>query len=108
MKPRRERLIVDVVDLRQAAKVEETISTGYCDVIAENLGNWIAVEEDLIDSYGRFPKEIQAKEGFQALVAESGKNVSTLKELLRAVEGFRAQRVERISSLRAMEKGASK
>lgn len=101
MKAKRERVIVEVKDLAQAAKIEETVGTGYCDVIAEFLTNWIAVEEDLIESYGRFPK---AEPQVQALADESGRNLVTLGQLLATVEELGRQRRERVRSIKALER----
>ncbi len=106
MNQRRERIIVDVHDLEGAAKVEETISTGYCDVIAENLANWVAVEEDMIDSYRGFPREVTARLGreFGEMVEESGQTVAKLRVLLEAVEQLRDRRALRVKALRKMQK----
>ncbi|HXQ92051.1 MAG TPA: hypothetical protein VN739_03530, partial [Nitrososphaerales archaeon] len=66
----RERVIVEIENLEQALKLEETVRTGYCDPIAENLVAWIAVEEDLVSSYEKLSKKY----------SQQGPN-NTIKEL---------------------------
>lgn len=106
MQPKKERVIVQVKTLEEAAKVEETIGTGYSDMIAENLTNWIAVEEDVIDSYGAFPQATKAKLGgrLEGLSEESVRNVAALKAILDEVEALGRQRSERVKSLREMQR----
>lgn len=97
----RERVIVEIKDLGQALKVEDTIKTGYCDPIAENLLAWIAVEEDLRDSYGKlllqgdYASNRDATEAIVTLAEESKTNIRLLHELLDTVEEFGAERDRR-------------
>jgi hypothetical protein len=57
MSKEKERVIIDFKNLGDAAKVEETVKTGYCDTIEDNLNTWAAVEEDMIESYVNLAKK---------------------------------------------------
>ncbi len=52
----RERIIKDVETLDQAVKAEKDVETGYHGMIEENISYWLAVEEDIVDSYTRLAK----------------------------------------------------
>jgi rubrerythrin len=104
----RERVIVEIQNLDQALKVEETIKTGYCDPIAENLLAWMAVEEDLSDSYDKLSAESpskEVKETIAALSKESKNNVKLLQEFLDTVEEFGAARDRRRAALERLAPG---
>jgi len=50
---RTSRVIRDIQTLDQAIKVEQDVESGYYSVIHENVSYWIAVEEDVIESYSK-------------------------------------------------------
>jgi hypothetical protein len=102
----RERVIVDIHNLGQALKVEETIKSGYCDPIAENLLAWMAVEEDLASSYdGLAAKSLgNAKDAINQLAGESRNNVKLLQNLLDTVEEFGAARERRQKTIESIIK----
>jgi rubrerythrin len=52
----RERIIKDVETLDQAVKAEKDVESGYHGVIEENIAYWLAVEEDIVDSYTKLAK----------------------------------------------------
>ncbi|MDG6907023.1 MAG: hypothetical protein JRN20_14720 [Nitrososphaerota archaeon] len=102
----RERVIVEIETLGDALKVEETIRTGYCDAIAENLVQWIAVEEDLASSYQKISNKSAdplLKKSINELVAESRENITILNSMLKSVEEFgkardlREKQIERLA-----------
>jgi len=101
----RERVIVEIEDLEQALKLEETVKTGYCDPIAENLLVWIAVEEDLASSYGKLTEKYsqqETKDAMRELHNESKRNITKLHEILNSVEELgqaRNRRRELIANL---------
>jgi hypothetical protein len=103
---KRERVIIDVQDLKQAAKIEDTVYTGYYDVIKDNLVHWIAVEEDIIDSYSRLSKKLepQAAQELRNFASESKETILTLRELTKSLETLgekKANRIKRIKELMA-------
>jgi rubrerythrin len=105
----RERVIVDVEDLEQAAKIEETVYTGYCEAIKDSLVHWIAVEEDIIESYRRLSKRIEPKISgrLEDLAAESTNNLTTLREILKSLEVLGQQRKSRMMMLRDIHTASS-
>lgn len=52
----RERIIKDVETFDQAVKAEKDVESGYHGVIEENISYWLAVEEDIVDSYTKLAK----------------------------------------------------
>lgn len=87
----RDRIIADIESLEQALKVEETIRTGYCHPIIESLLAWIAVEEDLVSSYGKMAKVGYARdldEPIRKLSVESKENAEQLHRLVKMIEDF--------------------
>ena len=57
----RERIIQDIETVDQAIKAEKDVESGYHDVIEENLDYWLAVEEDIVDSYTKLVKRTENK-----------------------------------------------
>ena len=53
----RERIIKDVETLDEAVKAEKDVESGYHGVIDENISYWLAVEEDMIESYTKLAKK---------------------------------------------------
>lgn len=58
----RTRVIKDIENLDQAIKAEQDVESGYHSVIDENLSYWMAVEEDVIDSYAKLIEASQSTE----------------------------------------------
>jgi len=57
---KRERVIVEFEGAKEAKKVEETVKTGYVETAIESLIQWMAVEDDLADSYEELAKSASA------------------------------------------------
>ena len=57
----RERIIKDIETVDQAIKAEKDVESGYHGVIEENLSYWLAVEEDIVDSYMKLAKKTRSK-----------------------------------------------
>jgi len=53
----RERIIQDIETVDQAIKAEKDVESGYHDVLEENLTYWLAVEEDIVESYMKLAKQ---------------------------------------------------
>lgn len=106
MRPARERVIVEIENLDQALRVEETIKTGYCDPVAENLLAWIAAEEDVSDSYEKLAEKFkdvnEVRESLLALREESQKTIKMLQDLLDSIEELGATRDRRQETIRAL------
>jgi hypothetical protein len=101
----RNRVIVDFDSTADARKVEETVKTGYVEVSIESLEQWMAVEDDLAESYGKMAeasKDPARKKGFHELEAESKKNVTELSGILKSMEELDRARVRRIELLKGL------
>lgn len=97
----RDRIIADIESFEQALRVEETIRSGYCHPIIESLLSWIAVEEDLVSSYGKLAEAGYARdkeEPIRRLSVESNENAEQLRKLVKMIEGF-AEASERRQNL---------
>jgi len=55
--PFHERIVSSIESLDQAAKVEKDVLSAYQRVIEENISYWIAVEEDIVDSYSKMANQ---------------------------------------------------
>lgn len=98
----RQRIIVDIENVGQARKIEETVESGYLEATIEHLLQWIAVEEDLISSYdtlGARGGEGGRGEAFSSFSRNSRENLKHLNEFLRLCEQMQKERMERISLL---------
>jgi hypothetical protein len=99
----KERVIVNLKNADDARKVEETVKTGYTETSVETILQWIAVEEDLADSYLRMSKDSRdsrARETYAELHRESRATVDELSSLLKPFEELDRKRVKRIELLR--------
>lgn len=100
----RDRVITEITSLEQALKVEQTVRTGYCDTIIENLVAWIAVEEDLSSSYEKLAEKHSgvSKSALERLSQESKDNVKMLSKLQSAIEEAGRARIQREDSVRKL------
>jgi len=57
----RERIIKDVETIDQAIKAEKDVESGYHGVIEENISYWLAVEEDIVESYTNLARKSRSK-----------------------------------------------
>ncbi|MGA2461843.1 MAG: hypothetical protein ABSF82_10515 [Candidatus Bathyarchaeia archaeon] len=72
----RERIINDIETLDQAVKAEKDVEIGYHGVIEENLTHWVAVEQDIIESYTKLANQSDNKKIKNTLtkIVEDSKN----------------------------------
>lgn len=101
----RQRILVDIETVEQARKIEEIVKSGYLDATIEHLLQWIAVEEDIINSYDQLSargdggKQIM----YQAFSRNSADNLKQLNAFLEACESMANERKERIARLSRIE-----
>ena len=57
----RERIIKDIETVDQAVKAEKDVESGYHGVIDESITYWLAVEEDIVESYNKLVKGTENK-----------------------------------------------
>ena len=80
----RERIINDIETLDQAVKAEKDVEIGYHGVIEENLTHWLAVEEDIIESYTKLANQSDSKKiknTLTKIVEDSKKHVRILTSI---------------------------
>lgn len=80
----RQRIINDIETLDQAVKAEKDVEVGYHGVIEENLTHWLAVEEDIIDSYTKLADQSDNKKiktTLTKIVEDSKKHVRILTSI---------------------------
>ena len=90
------RIIKDIESIDQAIKAEENVEGGYHKTIDEYLTYWMAVEEDVVESYTRLAETMQntnVRKTLGQLIEDSKKHrkvlehVSlTLKEIMKDEE----------------------
>ncbi len=81
----RERIIRDIETVDQAVKAEKDVETGYHGVIEENLTYWLAVEEDIIESYTKLARQTDNKK----IKATLGKILEDSKNHVRMLTSIR-------------------
>jgi rubrerythrin len=80
----RERIIQDIVTADQAVKAEKDVESGYHGVIEENLTYWLAVEEDIIESYTKLAKQTDSKKmktTLASIIEDSKNHIRTLTSI---------------------------
>lgn len=80
----RTRVIKDIENLDQAIKAEQDVESGYHSVIDENLSYWMAVEEDVIDSYTRLiaaSDSSEVRKTLERIVNDSEKHRRILEQV---------------------------
>jgi hypothetical protein len=80
----RERIITEIETVDQAVKAEKDVEIGYHGVLDENISYWLAVEEDLIESYTKLLKRAVPFEELKQTGSEKMK--TTLRQLVRDSE----------------------
>ncbi len=72
----RERIIEEIQTVDQAIKAEKDVESGFHAVIEENLSYWLAVEEDIVESYTKLIKGTENKKTRTTLtkIVEDSKN----------------------------------
>jgi len=87
--PFHERIIPDIETLNQAIKVEKDVLSGYQRVIEENISYWMAVEEDIAESYKRMANQAERSE-VKSTLAKLTEDAKEHLEVLRSIrENFR-------------------
>ncbi len=80
----RTRVIKDIESLDQAIKAEQDVESGYHSVIDENLSYWMAVEEDVIESYTKLIEKSgspEMRKTLEKIVDDSRKHRRMLDEV---------------------------
>jgi len=83
----RERVIKDIETVEQAVKAEKDVESGYHGVIDENIAYWLAVEEDIIESYTKLMKQTnnrKIKTTLARIIDDSKNHVRMLTSIKKA------------------------
>lgn len=84
MTSKRDRVIKDIESLDQAIKAEKDVESGYHGTIDENISYWIAVEEDIVESYTKLVGQIsntEVKKILTHIIADSEKHGQMLRQI---------------------------
>jgi len=100
--PFHERIVPNIENLEQAIKVERDVLSGYQSVIEENISYWIAVEEDIVDSYTKMANrsENKLRTALTTLVEDSKEQIEVLRSIR---ENFRKIAAEEIKHGKMLE-----
>jgi rubrerythrin len=85
----RERIIQDIETVDQAIKAEKDVETGFHSIIETNVSYWLAVEEDVADSYKRLIKNSdnkKIKSTLTRIVADSKNHVRILTSIRKSFD----------------------
>lgn len=78
------RIIKDIETLDQAIKAEQHVESGFHSVIDENISYWMAVEEDVVESYTKLSQTIQnqgVKQTLEQIIEDSKKHRKMLERV---------------------------
>jgi hypothetical protein len=82
--PFHERIVPEIENFDQAIKVERDVLSGYEQVIEENISYWIAVEEDMVDSYTKMvnrSENVKLRTTLASLVEDSREHIEVLRSI---------------------------
>ena len=101
--PFHERIVPDIENFDQALKVERDVLSGYERVIEENISYWIAVEEDIIESYTKMASasdSVKLRGTLKSLLEDSKEQI----EILRSIrENFRKIATDEVRHAKILE-----
>jgi len=83
----RERILKDIETVDQAVKAEKDVESGYHGVIDENIAYWLAVEEDIVESYTKLVAKTKNKKIITTLtriIADSKNHIRMLTSINKA------------------------
>ncbi|HXY83269.1 MAG TPA: hypothetical protein VEH56_06065 [Candidatus Saccharimonadales bacterium] len=83
----RERILKDIETVDQAVKAEKDVESGYHGVIDENIAYWLAVEEDIVESYTKLVAKTKNKKIIATLtriIADSKNHIRMLTSINKA------------------------
>lgn len=103
----RERIINDIETVDQAVKAEKDVEIGYHGVVDENITYWLAVEEDIIESYNKLLKNTDNKKiktVLARIIADSENHVrilTSIKKSFNKIMQDEQRHAELLESLRS-------
>ncbi|HXZ97877.1 MAG TPA: hypothetical protein VED24_00760 [Candidatus Acidoferrum sp.] len=107
----RSRIIKKIENFEDAVKVEKSIESGYHGVIDEHISYWIAVEEDVVDSYSRIADrtdDAKVKAVLARIVSDSRRHAQMLRDVSGTLEKIIRDEQEHARLLGELAKEAAK
>ena len=107
----RERIIKDVETLDDAVKAEKDVESGYHGVIDENISYWLAVEEDIVESYTKLAKESKnrkVKTTLKGIIDDSKNHIRMLTSIRKAFNKIMADEHRHATMLQELADKARK
>lgn len=107
----RERIISDIETVEQAIKAEKDVESGYHGVIEENLSYWLAVEEDIVESYTKLAKKTRSKRiksTLTKIISDSKRHAVMLTSIKKSFNRIMADEQRHAAMLQALAEKTSK
>lgn len=107
----RERIIQDIETVEQAVKAEKDVESGYHGVIEENISYWLAVEEDIVDSYTKLAKKSRSrriKNTLSKIIQDSKNHIRTLTSIRKSFNKIMADEQRHAKMLQELSEKISK
>jgi hypothetical protein len=108
--PFHERIVSNIQNLDQAEKVEKDVLSGYQRVIEENICYWMAVEEDIVDSYTKMANRsdsVKLRTTLNKLVEDSKEHIEVLGSIRENFRKIAADEVRHGRMLEELAKSAA-
>lgn len=105
--PLKERIIHGIANLSQALKVERDVLSAYQMVAEENLSYWLAVEEDMVDSYNKLLKqtnEERTKSTLTKIIEDSRNHIEALESIRESFRKISADAQRHVDMLQELSK----
>lgn len=107
----RSRIIKKIENFEDAVKVEMSVESGYHGVIDEHISYWIAVEEDVAESYSKIAgrtEDTRVRTVLEKIVSDSRKHAQMLKAMLGTFDKIIKDEEEHTRLLRGLAKETTK
>jgi rubrerythrin len=107
----RQRIIKEVETLDEAVKAEKDVESGYHGVIDENISYWLAVEEDIVESYTKLAKKSndrKTKTTLNKIVDDSKNHIRMLTSIRKAFDKIMADEHRHATLLQELAERARK
>jgi len=107
----RSRIIKSIENFEDAAKVEKSVEAGYHGVIDEHISYWIAVEEDVADSYSKLMERTdnpKVKAVLEKIVNDSRRHAEMLRAVSDTIEKIMKDEEEHAKLIEELAKKTSK
>jgi rubrerythrin len=108
--PFHERIVPVIENIDEAIKVETDVFSGYQRVIEENVSYWMAVEEDIVDSYTKMAdrsENVKQRTTFNKLAEDSKEQIEVLRSIRESFRKIAAEEIRHGQMLQELAKERS-